>query len=173
MELTFLRHATTDLNGKGFIATQLDYHINEKGVEQCKQLTFEKDEFNSVYCSPFKRTQDTAQLVYPYKKPFITPLITQRNLGVLNEKKKWEYDIEYLNAVRTYLITPNGAESLIDLKKRIDTFFEFLKQQQSNDDNILVVSHNGIMRIIKQYYMPNYEEIETENLGKFVYKLKK
>lgn len=173
MELTFLRHATTDLNGKGFIATQLDYHINEKGVEQCKQLAFEKDEFNSVYCSPFKRTQDTAQLVYPYKKPFITPLITQRDLGILNEKKKWEYDIEYLNAVRTYLITPEGAESLIDLKERIEKFFEILKEKHAYDEKILVVSHNGIMRIIKQYYMYNYKEIETENLGKFVYKLKK
>lgn len=173
MEVTFLRHATTDLNGKGFIATKLDYHINEMGVEQCKRISFEKDDFNAVYCSPFKRTQDTAQLVYPYIKPIINSLITQRDLGVLNEKKKWEYDVDYLNAIRTYLVTPEGAESLTELKKRIDTFFEILKEQHSDDDKILVVSHNGIMRIIKQYYMFNYGSTETENLGKFVYKLKR
>ena len=173
MDITFLRHATTDLNGMGFIATQLDYPINENGVEQCKQLLFEKNDFNAVYCSPFKRTKDTAQLVYPYAKPIVTPLIAQRNLGVLNEKKKWEYAKEYLEAVRTYLITPEGAESLIELKERINLFFDILKSQQANDDKILVVSHNGIMRIIKQYYMFDYNETETNNLGSFVYKLKR
>ena len=173
MEVTFLRHATTDLNGKGFVATQLDYHINEDGIKQCQQLVFKENDFNEVYCSPFKRTQDTARLVYPYREPIITPLITQRDLGVLNEKKKWEYDVEYIKAVRTYLVTPENAETLTDLKIRIDMFFNLLKDQQADDDRILVVSHNGIMRIIKQYYMCNYEEIETKNLGGFTYKLKR
>ena len=173
MELTFLRHATTDLNGKGFVATQLDYQINKNDIEQCKQIVFKENEFNAVYCSTFKRTQDTAQLVYPYKKPIITPLITQRNLGVLNERKKYEYDVEYLKAIRSYIVNPENAETLTDLKKRIEEFFNILRKQQANDDKILVVTHNGIMRIIKQYYMINNEEIETKYLGKFTYKLLK
>lgn len=173
MEIIFLRHATTDLNGKGFIATQLDYHINENGIEQCKQVVFKENEFNAVYCSPYKRTQDTARLVYPYKEPIITPLIAQRDLGILNEKKKWEYDVDYLKAVRTYLVNPENAETLADLKRRIDMFFNLLREQQKDADKVLVVSHNGIMRIIKQYYMSTNKEIETENLGRFTYKLKR
>ena len=31
MNLTFLRHGTTDLNGKGLIATKLDYSLNDNG----------------------------------------------------------------------------------------------------------------------------------------------
>ena len=136
-------------------------------------MVFEENEFNAVYCSTFKRTQDTAQLVYPYKKPIITPLITQRNLGVLNERKKYEYDVEYLKVIRSYIVNPENAETLTDLKKRIEKFFNLLRKQQANDDKILVVTHNGIMRIIKQYYMFNNEEMETEYLGKFTYKLMK
>ena len=173
MEIIFLRHATTNLNGKGFIATQLDYHLNENGIMQCKQMIFKENFFNEVYCSPFKRTKDTAQLVYPYKEPIVTPLITQRNLGILNEKKKWEYDSEYIKAVREYLVTPEKAETLEDVRKRIDMFFKLLKKQQTDNDKVLVVSHNGIMRIIKKYYMSNYEEIETKNLGEFTYNLKR
>jgi len=132
----------------------------------------EKD-FDAVYCSPFKRTQDTAKLVYPYEEPIVTPLITQRNLGILNEKKKFEYDAEYLKAVRNYLVNPTGAETLDDVKRRIDMFFDMLKTYQAENDKILIISHNGIMRIIKQYYMFSTEEIETKNLGQFTYKLVK
>lgn len=173
MKITFLRHATTDLNGQGYVATKLDYHINQNGRQQCESILFKEDEFDAVYCSPYKRTLDTAKIVYPYKEPIVTPLITQRDLGVLNEKKKWQYDKEYLQAVRTYLVNPENAESLIDLKNRINTFFAVLKEQHCDCDRILVVSHNGIMRIIKQYYMFDYEETETKNLGKFTYVLKR
>ena len=35
------------------------------------------------------------------------------------------------------------------------------------DDNtkILVVTHNGVMRSIKRNFVPNYENIMSENLG--------
>lgn len=38
------------------------------------------------------------------------------------------------------------------------------------DDNtkILVVTHNGVMRSIKKNFVPNYENIMSENLGSIV-----
>lgn len=173
MQFTFIRHAETDLNGKGYIATQLDYHINERGIYQCVNSVFEEKDFDAVYCSPSKRTKDTARLVYPYKEPIVSPLISQRNLGILNEKKKWECDKEYLKSVRAYIVNPENAETLNDLKRRIDMFFNLVREQQSDDNKILVVSHNGIMRIIKLYYMSEVEEVDTKNLGGFTYKLKR
>ena len=52
-------------------------------------------------------------------------------------------------------------------------FFNLVREQQSDDNKILVVSHNGIMRIIKLYYMSEVEEVDTKNLGGFTYKLKR
>lgn len=34
MEVIFLRHTKTDLNGKGYIATKKDYFLNEIGREE-------------------------------------------------------------------------------------------------------------------------------------------
>lgn len=173
MDITFLRHALTNLNGKGFIATQLDYSINEEGKRQCKDNVFKEEEFDNIYCSPFKRTIETAQLVYPYKKPIIMPELAQRDLGELNEKYKKDYDLEYLRLVREYLVNPKNAETIGEIIYRLNKFFNYLNINQQNDDKILVVTHNGIMRIIKKYYLFEKQEIESKNLGKFTLTLKR
>lgn len=173
MNLTFLRHGTTDLNGKGFVATKLDYPLNENGRKQCLKIVFSKDSFNNVYASPYKRTIETAKLVYPYKEPILSSYIVQRDLGVLNEKHKYEFDSEYLRLVREYLINPEGAESLMDIMNRLDSFFDYVNTNNAENDNILVVTHNGIMRIVKKYYMNEQENVESKNLGGFTLKLKK
>ena len=173
MNLTFLRHGTTDLNGKGLIATRLDYSLNDNGKKQCVENIFAKDDFSIVYSSPYKRTLETARLVYPYSEPIILPCIVQRNLGVLNEKYKKDYTREYLKLVRDYIVNPEGAETLNDIIIRLDYFFDYVKLNNSENANILVVTHNGIMRIIKQYYMNETNNIESENLGKFTLTLKR
>ena len=173
MNLTFLRHRTTDLNGKGLIATKLDYSLNDNGRKQCMENIFAKTDFSTVYSLPYKRTLETARLVYPYSKPIILPCIMQRDLGVLNEKYKKDYTKEYLKLVREYIVNPEGAETLNDIIIRLDYFFDYVKLNNSENANILVVTHNGIMRIIKKYYMNETNNIESENLGKFTLTLKR
>ena len=167
MKLTFLRHGTTDLNGKGYIATKLDYPLNENGVFECKKIKFDEKDFDAVYCTPYKRTIQTAEIVFPYKKAVITPLIIQRDLGELNEKFKKDYLEEYLEKVRNYTLVPLNAESLEDIKSRLDKFFKYIKNNHNSNENILIVGHNGIMRIIKKYYMNENINIDTNNLEKF------
>ena len=173
MNLTFLRHGTTDLNGKGLIATKLDYSLNNNGKKQCMENIFSKDDFSIVYSSPYKRTLETAKFVYPYSEPIILPCIVQRDLGVLNEKYKKDYTKEYLRLVRDYIVNPEGAETLNDIIIRLDYFFDYVKLNNGENANILVVTHNGIMRIIKKYYMNETHNIESENLGKFTLTLKR
>mgnify|MGYP001625101092 CR=1 FL=1 len=173
MIVTILRHGTTDLNGKGLIATKLDYSLNDNGKKQCIENIFAKNDFSTVYSSPYKRTLETARLVYPYSEPIIVPCIVQRDLGILNEKYKKDYTREYLKLVREYIVNPEGAETLNDIMIRLDCFFDYVRLNSSDDDNVLVVTHNGIMRIIKKYYMNETNNIESENLGKFTLTLKK
>ena len=173
MELTFLRHGKTDLNGKGYIATKLDYSLNEFGVNQCLANVFSLGSFDCVYSSPYKRTIETAKIVYPYLEPIVLPYLTQRDLGELNEKLKKDYDSEYLKLVRNYIINPKGAESIQDIIYRIDLFFEYIKIKHNDKSQLLVVTHNGIMRIIKKYYMNENNNIDSENLGQLKLILKK
>lgn len=173
MEITFLRHAKTDLNGKGYIATKKDYFLNEIGREECLRNVFPPDSFNSVYCSPYKRTIETAKLVYPYLEPVVHSDLMQRDLGILNEKMKKDYSIEYLKAVREYLVNPENAETLEDITERLNNFFEYIKLQHDDNSKILVVTHNGIMRIIKKYYLNEVNSIDSQNLDQFKMVLKK
>lgn len=173
MEVTFLRHAKTDLNGKGYIATKKDYFLNEIGREECLKNVFPPNSFNSVYCSPYRRTVETAKIVYPYLEPMIFSNLIQRDLGVLNEKMKKDYSIEYLKAVREYLVNPENSETLEDIMKRLNNFFEYIKLHHDDNSKILVVTHNGIMRIIKKFYLNEVNNIDSQNLGQFKMILKK
>lgn len=173
MEVTFLRHAKTDLNGKGYIATKKDYFLNEIGKEECLKNVFPPNSFNSVYCSPYKRTVETAKIVYPYLEPVIFSNLIQRDLGILNEKMKEDYSIEYLKAVREYLVNPENAETLEDIIERLNNFFEYIKLHHDDNSKILVVTHNGIMRIIKKFYLNEVNNIDSQNLGQFKMILKK
>lgn len=173
MELTFLRHAQTSLNGKGYIATKLDYSLTLEGIEECKKNQFLMDIFEDVYCSPYKRTYETSKLIYPFKEPIKNNLITQRDLGVLNEKFKMEFSKEYLSLITNYKINPTGAESLEDIIKRVTMFFELLLNNYDEKSKILIVTHNGIMRVIKKYFLDYEYDYETNNLGKFVMKLER
>lgn len=173
MEVTFLRHAKTDLNGKGYIATKKDYFLNEIGREECLRNVFPPNSFNSVYCSSYKRTIETAKIVYPYLEPVILSNLMQRDLGILNEKMKKDYSVEYLKAVREYLVNPENAETLEDIKERLNNFFEYMKLQHDDNSKILVVTHNGIMRIIKKIYLNEVNNIDSQNLDQFKMVLKK
>lgn len=173
INLKFIRHSTTNLNGKGYVATQKDFPLNEKGIKKCIENRFEQGEFDRVYCSPYKRTIQTAQLIYPYKEAEVSSLITQRNLGIMNEHFKYEYEIEYLSQIRDYLINPQGAETLNDIVKRLNDFLNIVSHENIDKSNILVVTHNGIMRIIKKEFLNNLEYEDSKNLGGFTMKLLK
>lgn len=97
----------------------------------------------------------------------------QRDLGILNEKMKKDYSVEYLKAVREYLVNPENAETLEDIKERLNNFFEYMKLQHDDNSKILVVTHNGIMRIIKKIYLNEANNIDSQNLDQFKMVLKK
>lgn len=86
---------------------------------------------------------------------------------------KKNYSIEYLKSVREYLVNPENAETLEDIMERLNDFFEYIKLQHDDNSRILVVTHNGIMRIIKKFYLNEVNNIDSQNLGQFKMILKK
>lgn len=113
MEVIFLRHAKTDLNGKGYIATKKDYFLNEIGREECLRNVFPPNSFNRVYCSSYKRTVETVKIVYPYLDPVIFSDLTQRDLGELNEKMEKDIDDLYVFLAK-YCRIPDKTILLVD-----------------------------------------------------------
>lgn len=75
--------------------------------------------------------------------------------------------------VREYILNPPNAETLHDIMKRIDFFLEYVTLNHNDNSKLLVVTHNGIMRIIKKFYMEENINIDSKNLGQFKLILKK
>ena len=74
------------------------------------------------------------------------------------ENNIWDYKLNYN--------IPNG-ENLHDFEKRVNEFFEDIKEKY-NDKNVLIVAHGGIAKVIKAhlYGMPkskNLAEISMNN----------
>lgn len=167
MKLYFVRHAVTELNGKGYLATNQDPGLTLEGIKKCENMRFNESDFDNVYCSPYKRTIETAKLLYPYKEPIISELITQRNYGSLSEHFKEEYSKDFLEKIKNYQIKRNDLEDINEIMQRLSKFFEMVIEDNDEKSNILVVTHNGIMRIIKAKFIANMDYEETENLNGF------
>lgn len=63
------------------------------------------------------------------------------------------------------MYTPPGAESHQNVDKRVSDFIEELFEKYHNNERILVVTHNGVMRSIKRNFFEPSQNIMSTNLG--------
>ena len=139
---------------------EVQYAITKKELENVK--------YDLVICSPMKRAKQTAEIINEGRDiPIITDeRIRERKLGEYEgrdvteemENNIWDYKLNYN--------IPNG-ENLHDFEKRIDEFFDDIKEKY-HDKSVLIVAHGGIAKVIKAhlYGMPesqNLAEISMNN----------
>lgn len=153
MNLFVIRHGQTNANLNHIIAGVTDIPLNENGILQAKEASNKiKDiKFDKVFCSPLKRAKMTCELVNP-KCSIIeyVPNIIERNAGEYEGKDMSTLDLnEYWN----YHLKKHydGAEDIDKLFERVYAFIESLKRKYNNE-NILVVTHDGICRCIACYF---------------------
>ncbi len=58
-----------------------------------------------------------------------------------------------------------NAETTSQVDKRVCEFIESLFNKYKNNERILIVTHNGVMRSIKRNFVKDYDNIMSENLG--------
>ena len=135
----------------------LNNPLTEKGKEQAAKLAMRlaNEKFNLVYASDLDRAWDTAQIIAE-KNSFVgevqkCQMLRERNAG------RWNDDPEHFRAqrkveegVRAIKETDildwriPGGESVVDLRKRVKAFLDFLVAElQKNEDvnKVLVVTH--------------------------------
>lgn len=160
-----VRHGTTEANAKGIIQGQLDTPLTEKGKQDAQLLAkkLEGIQFDHIYSSDLGRAFITefiiAQLDHEIDKISEVPQLREVDYGdVSNENKKQMladlgekyYDPDYQ--------FPRG-ESRRQAQERAVGFFEELKQQHTSE-TILVVTHSGIIRALKDHYTDaDYNEL--------------
>lgn len=154
-KIYILRHGQTDCNKAGLWYCPEDSHINEDGRKQAeaiKDVIFKIDP-ERVYCSPFQRCIDTAEMVTGKDSRY--PIIIDECLGERNFRGIEGLDSEGIMrnfGVSTNFspVTPNidfipGVESSSTFHKRIEKCMDNILNNSKDNEKILLVTHGGVM----------------------------
>ncbi len=109
---------------------------------------------NTLYCSDLSRAIKSAQIIgAPYSlKPIVIPALRERNFGIwegmsfdeIREKYPDEFDAWAGNPLK---FSPMGGESTSEMTERVIKSFDEIIADHAGE-NIAVVSHGGVNRII-------------------------
>lgn len=166
MKITFLRHAQTTANRDGYFAGRLDCHITETGFEEASKL-FPNTKFDAIYCSPLQRTSETLHAFMPTAKPIIDDRITEMDVGVWQGQYKKNLGAPLIKQFLDGEYLPEGAESISETDARVSEFITDIFNKYNENDNILVVTHNGALRSIKRLFNTGNNPIMSKNLETF------
>ncbi len=160
LNIYLLRHGQTEQNLKGFYYGNLDVDITSKGIKQIEYISnkVKNVTFDKIYVSNMKRALSSASIISRNKDiSFIRDKrLNEMNLGVFEGKSYEDIQREYPKEFQKwsddwkYYAPPEG-ESYVDFYERVKVFFqEILKLE---DENVLLVTHGGVIRSILTYVM--------------------
>jgi len=153
--ITTIRHGQTAYNVERRYAGSIDVPLNEKGIEDAKNASIRllDYEFDVVVTSGLKRAIQTAELLVAERNlPIVqNALCNERDYGKMQGLNYIE--VEEINPRILYFklnndfhsLNPPGGEDFPTLRKRTKAFSQFLFQNYSGS-NILVVSSSAFMQ---------------------------
>lgn len=152
MYLYVIRHGQTDWNIQKKLLSVTDIPLNSTGIEQCNEAekVVKNLNYDLVICSPMTRTKQTADIVNSKKTQIIyDDRLIERDsrslegidVDTFDYKKFWTYGKEQIK----------DEETIEECKKRVYELLDEIKEKY-NDKNILIVTHNGICRLIYTYF---------------------
>jgi len=147
--LYITRHGETLFNVKTYAQGWCDSPLTEEGILSAKRLGegFKKDNilFDAIYSSPFTRAYETTEYIceamnlnLPIQR---CALLKEVNFGI------WEGELDVIRfkALGYIPFSENvmhvDGESFDDLYERITTFLQKVVEEQSDNQNILIVTH--------------------------------
>ena len=173
MTLYLIRHAESEANAAPDLDNPTYYYdarITKRGKEQALKLSqkIKNLSFDKYFCSPLTRTMETFSIVFPNKKPILSPLIREhlyhscdvgRQPKILKKEFK-DYDFSNLSDYWWNNNIPINEkkikqESHNDINERLRKFIFSLKNIKS--ENIVIVSHGTYLSQITKYMLDNCE----------------
>ncbi|MGN0642814.1 MAG: histidine phosphatase family protein [Huintestinicola sp.] len=156
MKIYSTRHGETKWNSQNIICGVTDVMLTEKGIKQARELAEKiKQEdlgITRIICSPLKRALITASFTASaLGVPMQTDKrLTEWNYGSFEGKHR---DAEgFLDAKLEFgCPMPDGGESVFDLVSRVYGLIDEIREKYP-DDNVLLVCHGGVCRVIEAYF---------------------
>jgi probable phosphoglycerate mutase len=165
LKIVLLRHGETELNNSGRFCGRTDCNITENGKNITARLASIEpflSGFTAMYVSPLKRTAQTLIAIYPNCDYIVDERLIEISLGSWEGLEKTSVNQSDRKDFLKGLYTPPGAEETHEeVVNRIKSFFKYIDNSYDDSNIILCVTHNGVMRTIKQ--MLKLGDIKTKN----------
>ncbi len=154
-KLIVTRHGETIWNSLNKVCGRTDIDLNKVGEEQADILgeSLKEKNISLIITSPMIRALKTATIVAEkigYNKEIIKDYrLRELDYGVFEGRSRDEE--EYLHERAQFAARFIGGESVLELTHRVYDFLDDIKDKYK-EENILVVSHNGVGRVIHTYF---------------------
>lgn len=157
-----VRHGETDCNARNEILGRRDEPLNGRGREQAAAAgrALADIPLDVIYTSPLGRTRETAEIIRSFQTvpcPVIsTPCLIEQDFGIYEGRDRGDPD--YQRDKRRFFRRFQDGESFLDLAARVYPFLADLRTSRTPEENILLVTHGGICRIITSFFFPMENE---------------
>ncbi|HVX57873.1 MAG TPA: histidine phosphatase family protein [Candidatus Saccharimonadales bacterium] len=154
MRIYAIRHGLTGLNKRGVLNGEIDEPLAPEGKEQARQAAKKlPGSIRHIYASSQKRALQTAELLaLPLALPVNRhPSLVEIRLGSLRGHA-WEdlpdgARLKDLHRTVRFDYTAFGGESVQAVITRLTNFIRSIEHAHA-DDEVLLVTHGGIMRVL-------------------------
>lgn len=170
MIILFARHGETAGNALRIrVDGRFDEGLNETGWKQAEELARNvPQDIDVVISSRLLRTRQTAQVVAGKLDKTIEVMdgLEERDMGTLSGTRNddWPVALHEQDRMQRYEYTPYGGESVEQVRERVMAALNEVKARFSGK-KVLVVSHGGIIRLLRFLRDPANFEIEVDNAG--------
>lgn len=157
-----VRHGETEWNAIDKVLGRSDIPLDAKGIEQARELarSMRGLEIDEILTSPLSRARQTAEFIsaetgVEYR---VDERLIEQDFGRFEGIDR--FDPEYQAAKREYFVRYPGGESYFDMAARV---FPLIKEIEASGRNVVLATHGGICRIIRNYY----EDMSNEDFVMF------
>jgi alpha-ribazole phosphatase len=151
MKIYAVRHSSVNVK-PGICYGQTDVDVAESFYEEQKRLSQELAQvsFDAVWSSPLLRCRKLAESLFPNKAIHFDSRLKELNFGDW-EMLPWDEiyaQPEGKDWMDNYQILPTkNGESYLEMVARVSAIFNAIKNE--NAENIAIVAHAGVIRILK------------------------
>lgn len=167
MKLYLTRHGETDWNVQNRVLGRTDIPLNETGLAQARKLAglMEGTSIDAIYTSPLFRAVVTGEEIAArqlHSCPCMaSDCLIEQDFGVYEGLDRGNPSFQ--RAKREYFKRYEGGESYFDVSARVYPFLREIAREYDSGQAVLIVTHNGICRVISNYF----EDMENEAFASF------
>ena len=157
MELIMIRHGKTAGNLRKAYIGSTDDPLCEEGISELRNRIPDRT-VRHVFVTSLKRTQQTAEYLFPAAEQEILSDLREMDFGVFENRTADEMrdDAEYTDWVNSGCEDPcRNGESIGSFTERVENCLtELLKKTEQDTDPVVLVTHGGVIMAL----MSSFEE---------------